>query len=371
MDLETNFNRAGRSTLENQLSTWFMRRTAVNGVRRVASVFAAVATDVGGVRSENQDRLAIARIRDRTGRAFILAALADGMGGMREGAECAATTLACLIGGIAERAQASDVPRDWLLHSASVANVRLHAKFKGKGGSTLSTILASGTGDVCWLSVGDSRVYVTEGKKLTQISVDDTIAGQLASPAQLGPDHSKLLQYVGIGESLEPHIDQFQITVGNSILLTSDGAHYLPSQSNLFGLIVEHAADPGTCVHRLVELSKWSGGADNASAAMVTWEAGSGNETRQTLPALEVWDPFGELQILWQVSPREAPQERVAPVPPPDMKRKPPNKQPGSSNKRRSRGGHKVKPKPQPRRNDSGGDEVPQLLIEFPNKKGT
>ena len=45
-----------------------MRRTAPSGVRRVASLTAAVASELGGVREDNQDRVAIARGRDRLGR---------------------------------------------------------------------------------------------------------------------------------------------------------------------------------------------------------------------------------------------------------------------------------------------------------------
>ena len=67
----------------------------------MASAAAAVATEVGGVRADNQDRVAIARIRDRTGRTFVVAGLADGIGGMRDGAECAAMANGRLIGEIA------------------------------------------------------------------------------------------------------------------------------------------------------------------------------------------------------------------------------------------------------------------------------
>ena len=146
------------NVLKNQLSAWLMRRTAISGARRVAPISAGVATEIGNVRTDNQDRVAIARIRDRAGRAFVVAALADGIGGMQDGAEGAATAIGCLIGELVVAAQSNDEPQKWLARSAMSANRAVHTRLRGNGGSTLAATLTDGTSQAHWLSVGDSRV---------------------------------------------------------------------------------------------------------------------------------------------------------------------------------------------------------------------
>ena len=65
----------GSNRIQSQLTVWFMRRTAHSGIRRVADLAAAIANDIGSVRVENQDRVAIARGKDFAGRSFILVGL--------------------------------------------------------------------------------------------------------------------------------------------------------------------------------------------------------------------------------------------------------------------------------------------------------
>src|SRR5262245_7872269 len=76
-----------------RLTAWFLRKTSVSAVRRIAAFPAAIASDIGNERSQNQDRVAIARGSDMSGSPFVLCALSDGIGGMKDGELCAAMTL--------------------------------------------------------------------------------------------------------------------------------------------------------------------------------------------------------------------------------------------------------------------------------------
>lgn len=375
----------GQSNLQTQLTTWCMRRTATSGLRRVAPVAAALATEVGEVRTENQDRVAIARGRDKLGQPYAIAVLADGIGGMREGAECAALSLGCLLSTIATESQTSIEPRSWLLKGIQKANNEVHARQRGEGGSTLAVILAMANGAIHWSSVGDSRVYHANGGKLTQLSIDDTIAGQLGRGHEAGFEQSKLIQFIGIGSPLEASVFEIDKSVGGSVFITTDGVHYLDS-TPWFGQLIKHAADPGLCVRRLVELSKWCGGQDNASVAMMTL----GGKLDEGMPLVngcfEVWDSFGELQVIVEppqrhTTPLPATSPITAPVVQRPMVEEP--REPKSSalkesdaqptSKKRNRPSKKAKSSPV----KSGSaememeidkPEVPQLVIEFPNK---
>lgn len=374
----------GRSNLQTQLTAWLMRRTSTVGVRRVAPIAAAIATDVGEVRRENQDRVAIARGRDRLGRPFAIAAVADGIGGMQQGAECAALALGSLFATIAGEAIASVDPSQWLLLGIHQANNDVYARLRGAGGATISAALISGNGAIHWVSVGDSRIYVADRSLLKQISIDDTIAGQLGRAGEAGSDQSKLIQFVGIGKPLEAKVSDLAIHDGVAVFLTTDGVHFLDS-TPWFSQLIKHASDPGVCVRRLIELSRWCGGPDNATAAMLSLGGPIGGGMPDIDGFLEVWDPFGELQVV--AHPLSIPTSPSQPLAPVAAKTAPAGpltptrakasasaensheaKAAGATKKGRSARKGKSTAKSEQTEKSQEGANVPQLLIEFPSK---
>ena len=284
--------------LQNQLTSWLLRRTPATGFRRVIPVGAAVASEIGNVRSENQDRAIIVQGFDRKGRSYVVAALADGIGGMREGAQCAALTLSAFVSEIHRVAQSHIIDsNEWLYRAVTAANHAVYEKYKTEGGSTLVATLIR-PNSTYWVSAGDSRVYGSLGKKLIQLSIDDTIAGQLGKEGAEHQEQSKILQYIGMGDFLEPHIKQVEVSDFDSIVLTSDGVHYLSSAPGWLGQIIGNAQDPGTCVKRLVDLARWCGGPDNASIIIIPSYIEPDEAQLSEHKTLEIWDSFGELQII-------------------------------------------------------------------------
>lgn len=383
-----------------KLAAWFMRRTAPTGVRRVAPLNAAVASDVGVVRQENQDRVALVRGSDRTGSTFILAALADGIGGMKKGAECAALTLGTFIDSVVTEAQYGSDPRDWLARACARANRAVWTRQAGEGGSTLAALLLVKGGRPLWVSIGDSRVYEACDGKLRQLSRDDTLEGQLGKPIE-GGRRSELLQFVGIGEGLEPHIEAVQPEAGGTLLLTTDGVHFI--EADFLARVIQNAPDLGLCARRLTEVAKFLGGPDNASVAALSVDALHADPEAQMDSTFEVWDPFGELQVMFDRSARRYPSTTPAPGVTPaaevsiastapvassapsgqaspshsdgatpseqaQAEVAPPHATKGKQQKK-TKGGRKPRQKERPAQTDDGASaEVPQLLIEFPNK---
>jgi serine/threonine protein phosphatase PrpC len=285
--------------IQTQLTNWLLRRTPTGGVRRVAPLAAAIASEIGNIRTDNQDRAVIVRGRDRHGRDYAIVAVADGIGGMRDGAACASLALGALVAALDQQAQHADIEGEqWIRNAAFAADEAVFAQSRGDGGSTLVALVIRPGFSVHWLSVGDSRVYSSNGKSLAQTSVDDTIAGQLGKNLEGASEQSKLLQFIGMGSELEPHIGEFGHGAVDAVLLTTDGVHYLSSASNWLGQIVNNAPDPGACVKRLVELAKWCGGPDNATIAMISLSTNWEPDDRPAYPCLEVWDAFGELQVI-------------------------------------------------------------------------
>ena len=370
------------SELGTRLTTWFQRKTSINSVRRISAFSAALSSDIGLKRDENQDRVAIARGRDGAGRPYILAALSDGIGGMKDGAGAAAETLGQLITSFFDATRVNDSPDAWLRHAVQSANTAIFNRLGGRGGATLSVLLMTAGGKISLLNVGDSRIYRFAGGKLSQLTVDDTMAGQLGHKieADMG---SNLLQFIGIGKDLEATVVPVDgIEQDDTLLLTSDGIHFM-DQAWLAELIY-NANDPGVALRRLTETAKWCGGHDNATAAMLSpIQAIREPFAQDNVDALDIWDPFGELQLILPrarapsvgpvASRGDTDSAALAAVVEPLMA--PPPPEPTGAKRAQTKKKRERKPKSQIRRSDenrgqSGGEkpETPQLKIEYPHK---
>jgi serine/threonine protein phosphatase PrpC len=225
---------------------------------------ATVATHVGHVRTENQDRVVVGRWvlgPDVHGahtvavpESWPMVAVLDGMGGHAGGslaAACAADVVA-----------AGTLPLDAAAATALV-NAANDAVFSlmstnphwSAMGSTLAALVVL-AGDAMVINVGDSRVYVEEDGYLTLVSVDDTVGG------------GRLTQSLGgLAEPcpLEVHISVLP-AAGRRFVLASDGLFGGVDVESLERCLTDD--DPDT-VRRLVEVALAAGGVDNISVAVV------------------------------------------------------------------------------------------------------
>lgn len=364
-------------TIASRLTTWLLRKTITSGIRRVGDLPIAIASDIGLIRSQNEDRVAVARGRYPNGYPYVLSVVCDGMGGMAEGAVCASLAVGTFFAEFFARSQGGGAIEDMLIRSALEANNAVYTKYKGSGGTTLSAVLLGPDKSVYWLNVGDSRIYHFSEQVLFQLTKDDTIAGQLSERDPSFQGNTDLLQFIGIGPDIEPHVARFPTVPETKLLVTSDGVHYL--QPDLMAKVVSHAPEMGLSVRRLIELSKWCGGHDNASALMISPdEYVELPVSPAELGVYEVWDPFGEVQFLKEgptqhntfTSKGQTPAPKISPQVGQEETKNSPSpdaipKQKKTSKKNKSDKADQ-KQDAEDARLEKG--EVPQLKIEFPNK---
>lgn len=281
-----------KEQVQAHLRNWLMRKTTNSSMRQVGESSLSIATDIGLSRNENQDRAVVLRTRFDPNRFFVAVALCDGMGGMTEGGECASQVIASFfITSIRFR----DRPlAERVVLATQEANRVVNSTFNGKGGATLSAILFDSISGMMGVNVGDSRIYLYKEHKLEQITIDDTIEGQLQKIAKDSPLRNDLLQFIGIGEGIEPHVVEIPVST-ELIILTSDGVHFL--DQHVMQMVIQNSTEPLHAAKRLVEISKWCGGHDNASVVVVSPEAMQ-MEQQDPPGVIQIWDPFGELQII-------------------------------------------------------------------------
>jgi serine/threonine protein phosphatase PrpC len=278
--------------LYDSLYKWFMRKTLKSGARRVADLPCFIGSDIGAVREQNQDRVAVMRVDTNTPDGFAVIVLCDGMGGMADGESCASQTIAAFLSSCIENAAMPTTPR--LNLAAREANQIVLSQHHQKGGSTLSALLIDNMGQTTGVNVGDSRIYAFMNRTLTQLSVDDTIAGQLGLERALTEQSKELVQFIGVGTELEPHVFSVD-TKNNMVCLTTDGLHIIGKP--MMQMLLQATNEAGVAAKRMIDVSKWCGGFDNMSVAIVS-PALLHLESSSDTGTIEIWDPFGDLQIV-------------------------------------------------------------------------
>ncbi|MBI1422010.1 MAG: serine/threonine-protein phosphatase [Gammaproteobacteria bacterium] len=196
-------------------------------VRRPVEWVCASATDVGTVRTENEDAVLT---RPEIG----LWVVADGMGG-HEAGSVASQMIVEALAEVNKPQRISQFVNE-IENSIIDVNQRLleYSEIMLDGrviGSTFVGLLVYGQIGVCmWM--GDSRLYVYRGGELKQLSRDHSHVNELLqsgaiskTEAETHPDANVITRAVGTSEEPFLDIDIFPVRLGDVYLLCSDGLY--------------------------------------------------------------------------------------------------------------------------------------------------
>ena len=276
---------------QERIEAWLSRRTPERALNQCFGLPAVLATDVGLERSENQDRVAALKMNTRSpnGRPLIAVAVADGMGGMRDGAKCAALALSSFF--YALISHRGDEIEKRATAAISYANSAVFSFAGGKGGATLAAMLVDRELRPFIVHLGDSRIYSFGSESgVKRLTTDDSLA------EAVGGHGRDLLQFVGMGEGMQPHVMPIPDD-SKQLAITTDGIHFVESAT--LESVLRHSNNLKAASERLSALARWCGGPDNASSALVdlpplAQEVSKGEDT-----GIELWDPFGSLTAMW------------------------------------------------------------------------
>jgi serine/threonine protein phosphatase PrpC len=249
--------------------------STLTGGRLVVDVSATSASDVGAVRSINQDSFLT------TPTVFLVA---DGMGGHTAGERASAAVKLTFetTFGAGEPPSAAAV-----LDAITAANLAVRSANTGTddetsiSGTTLAgvAVVESGSG-LHWMAfnIGDSRVYQWNGRTLAQLSVDHSAVQEMIERGELTqieashhPERNVITRAIGATDIVDPDVWLMPVHGSQSFLICSDGLTKEIDDVAIAAILANHRADAtaSSLAQALVDAAVAAGGADNVTAVFV------------------------------------------------------------------------------------------------------
>ena len=238
-----------------------------------------------GLRPTNEDCFAI---QQELG----LCVVADGMGGHNAGEVAARLAVEAVV----EFVRSSDetwpfgydaalsVEGNILRTSIHLANVRILETsiatnhYAGMGTTIVAARVAGGRLTIA--HAGDSRLYVMAGRRLRQVTRDDSwmatmlLHDPLADPwvLQQHPMRNALTNVVGSRPRFDVHVAEESLAGGERLLLSTDGVHGVVDDGRLEQLMGDDD-DPQAIAHNVVATALTRGSRDNCTAIAARYVA--------------------------------------------------------------------------------------------------
>lgn len=261
------------------------------------TIDAAGATDIGKVRSGNEDALLVDLDLGLYG-------VFDGMGGARAGEVAAQTARDAVLAYVtanADQLPPLDLVENALLHACAAVYDAARADRSLHGMGT--------TAVVCFVPdvhrpksavvahVGDSRAYLWRAGRMQQLTQDHTIVAELLSRGMISPEDAGSHPYKNVlsrnlGAKFEAAVDvvSTDLRPGDRLMLCSDGLYGYAS-TEAIGVLLGSGDAPADVARDLLELALRGGGGDNVTAVVIDAGAAPASDTQvvRTTGAASWW----------------------------------------------------------------------------------
>ncbi|HET8880183.1 MAG TPA: protein phosphatase 2C domain-containing protein [Arthrobacter sp.] len=262
--------------------------TAPGSVSRSLRLNCGYGTDRGLHRETNED-------------SFIAAdpvfAVADGMGG-HEAGEVASGVCVRTLSEIPELAAGKrDATAALIQKYLLLADTRIREATGSRAGTTLSgVVVVEQQGIRYWLvfNVGDSRTYLLNQGKLSQVTVDHSEvqelvdAGEITSAeAAFYPRRNVVTRALGTGDETEADYWLLPVGEGDRILVCSDGLNGELDDEHIARILLSEK-DPQLAVNELIQAALRSGGRDNVTCVVLDASSVANDDSVRAVPGSAV-----------------------------------------------------------------------------------
>jgi protein phosphatase len=272
---------------------------AAGGTADLASIGSATvhfevggATSAGRVRTRNEDsflgQLLLWSGHERRGETALVI-VADGLGGHEAGEEASAMVVRSLGGALLALLSGEATGRsvltgkgltDAIESALQEANREVHARSKQeaqrKGMGATCAVVVAREAEARIGHVGDARVYHQRGDRLTQVTKDQTLAARMVELGRLSPKEAlvhparnDVYQAIGHHPTLKPVHYELRLTVGDWLIVTSDGLHAHIGLEELQQTVAKAEPSAQKLAAALVDLTNQKGGSDNCTVVVV------------------------------------------------------------------------------------------------------
>jgi protein phosphatase len=236
----------------------------------------AARTDVGMIRTGNEDNFAVDADTDGARGVFIVA---DGMGGHAAGEVASEMAVQIVLRELKDVKAVGSTATKALSGALRAANRAIHdrtiSEVDKQGMGTTASVLMLSDSRYLIGQVGDSRVYLLRDGALTQVTKDHSYVQEQVDIGNLTPEQARYHPYsnvitrcVGASPDLDPDLYVGEAREGDVFLVASDGLTGMVDDKRLAQLLMSRA-EPERKVQALIAEANGRGGLDNITAIVV------------------------------------------------------------------------------------------------------
>lgn len=233
-------------------------------------------SDIGQVRSSNQDSFAAGELRGA-----VWAVVCDGMGGANGG--CIASGMAVkTISDCISNAYHSDMSPHgisaMLESSIIAANLNIYDAAEddktllGMGTTVVATLISNNRAILA--HAGDSRAYLYADGNIKQITRDHSVVQNLVEKGEITADEARkhpkknmITRALGVAEEIEIEFGEIDIPKNGILILCTDGLTNFVDSNQMCDIISKNAFED--CPQLLVDAANKAGGTDNITVVTI------------------------------------------------------------------------------------------------------
>lgn len=235
-------------------------------------------TDIGRLRSTNQDAYVCGRLSDKV----IFAVVCDGMGGANGGnvaSTVAIRTIASRITDSYRKGMSMASMQNVLESAIAAANIEIYDRasadidLRGMGTTLVMAVVMEQ--EVLIAHVGDSRAYmITADHHIEQITRDHSMVQQMVERGQITPEEAKthprrnlITRALGVDVTVACDFTELHLSKGASLLMCTDGLTNMIEPEEIAAIV--RLSDIKNAPDRLIAAANRAGGSDNITAVLI------------------------------------------------------------------------------------------------------